>query len=67
MQEPVSLSMKANRASVFHPCGKSYPVALVSNPVHDGGFNRDHNDIESLEPIGQGVGVGGHQGLSGFP
>jgi hypothetical protein len=30
--------MKANRASVLPPCGKSYPVALVTDPVHNGGI-----------------------------
>ena len=67
MQEPVSLSMKANRVSGLHPCGESCLVALVTDSVRDSGFYRDYVDIEGLEPVGQGVGMGDHKALSGFP
>jgi hypothetical protein len=30
-------------------------------------FHRDYVDIEGLEPVGQGVGMGDGQDLSGFP
>lgn len=51
----------------IHPCGEPYPVALVTDPVRDGGFHHDRIDTEGLEPVGRGVGMGDHQGLSGFP
>lgn len=59
--------MKVNRALVLPPCGKSHPVVLVTDSVYDGEFHRDHVDIEGFKPVSQGVGMGDHRGLSGFP